>query len=156
MLFYCYMVINSVLTGNISLLSNAAAVSFLALASIIDIRERRIPDRLVMAGASTGLVFSLFNQDRGLADSLMGGITSSFVLLLVYCASKGALGLGDVKLFGCLGIYLGLGGIVSAMLAAAVLSGLYSLVLVLLNRDNRKREIPFAPFILLGALAAII
>lgn len=86
----------------------------------------------------------------------MGGMTAGLVLFLIYCITNGGLGLGDVKLFGCVGIYLGFFSTVSAMLMATVLSGLYSLVLICINRGNKKREIPFAPFILAGALAAII
>lgn len=137
------------------LLTQFMAVAILSFASIFDIRERRIPDWLVSAGAAAGLVLSAFGPERRLQESLLGGITAGSVLLLLYFASKGGLGLGDVKLFGCAGIYLGPEGAVSAMAAASMLSGLYGLILICISRGNKKREIPFAPFILAGALAAI-
>jgi prepilin signal peptidase PulO-like enzyme (type II secretory pathway) len=151
-----YLILTSGLTDNIRLISYVAVIALLSAAAIIDIKERRIPDKLVLAGVAAGLVFSLLDMNSGFLNSLMGGVTTGLVLILIYYITKGGLGLGDVKLFVCTGIYLGLEGTVSAMLIAAVLSGLFSLGLICINRDNKKREIPFAPFILAGALVAII
>ncbi|MEA4846995.1 MAG: A24 family peptidase [Clostridiaceae bacterium] len=131
-------------------------IVLLIAASIIDIRERRIPDKLVLTGTAAGLGFSLLDPQIELSTSLMGGMTAGLVLLLVHYITKGSLGLGDVKLFGCSGIYLGFEGTVSAMLISTVLSGFFSLILICINRDNKKREIPFAPFILAGVLIVII
>ncbi|HYE81872.1 MAG TPA: A24 family peptidase [Clostridia bacterium] len=143
------------LTDNIRLISHLLVVIILIAAAASDIREHRIPDKLVLAGTAAGLVLATFNPQIGLLDSFIGGVTAGLVLLLTYYVTKGGLGLGDVKLFGCTGIYLGLEGTVSALVAASVLGGLYSLLLICMDRDNKKREIPFAPFILAGALAAI-
>jgi Flp pilus assembly protein protease CpaA len=151
-----FIIFATVLADNIILLSNFTAIALLSAATIIDIRERRIPDKLVMAGTGIGLAFALLDSDIGGLNRLIGGATSGLVLLLIYYITKGGLGLGDVKLFGCIGIYLGLEDTVSAMLIAAVLSGFFSLALICINRNNRKREMPFAPFILAGSLAVII
>lgn len=151
-----YIVLASVLTDNTRLLSQFTVIALLSAATIIDVREHRIPDKLVLAGAAIGVAFSALDTYKGFLNRLLGGVTAGLVLILIYYITKGALGLGDVKLFGCAGIYLGFEGTVSALLIAAVLSGLFSLVLICINRENRKQEIPFAPFILAGALAAII
>lgn len=145
-----------ILTENSRVLSYLAVIVLLTVAAIIDVRERRIPDKLVMTGAAAGLVFSLFDLSGGILNRLMGGVTAGLVLFFIYYITKGGIGLGDVKLFGCAGIYLGIGNTVSAMLIAAVLSGLFSLILICINRDNKKRELPFAPFILAGVLASIV
>lgn len=150
------LVYGRILTDNARGLSYFAVIALLIAAAIIDVKEYRIPDKLVVAGAAVGLAFSLFDPPRGFLNSIIGGATAELVSLLIYYISKGGLGLGDVKLFGCVGIYLGIEGTVSAMLIAAVLSGLFSLVLICINRDNKKREIPFAPFILAGTLASIM
>lgn len=144
------------LTDNARLFPYITVVVLLFAASIIDIRERRIPDKLVLAGAAGGLAFVLINPQIDLLNSLMGGVTAGVVLLLVYYITRGGIGLGDVKLFGCSGIYLGFENTVSAMLISAVLAGLFSLSLICINRDNKKREIPYAPFILAAVLAVII
>ncbi|HWR61221.1 MAG TPA: A24 family peptidase [Clostridia bacterium] len=137
------------------ILSNITAVAVVAAAAFIDIRTRRIPDRLVLAATAAGLFFLFAGQGRGWPDGLLGGFTAGLVMLLVHRITGDGLGLGDVKLFGCTGIYLGLEGVLSAMVTAVVLSGVYSVILVCISRDNKKREIPFAPFILAGTLGAI-
>ena len=131
-------------------------VILLSAAAIIDIRKKRIPDKLVLAGTVAGLAFVLIDPQREFLSSILGGATAGLVLLLIHYITKGGLGLGDVKLFGCSGIFLGFESTVSAMLISAVLSGLFSMVLICLNPDNKKSEIPFAPFILAGVLALII
>lgn len=151
-----YLIIAPVLAGNTGLFSYFAVITLLITASIIDVREHRIPDRLVLAGVIIGLIFTLLDPGREFLDSVLGGMAARLMLLLIYYITKGSIGLGDVKLFGCVGIYLGFESTVSAMLIAAVLSGSFSLVLICINRDNKKRELPFAPFILAGALAAIV
>lgn len=138
--------------------TSAYAITFciLTAAAITDIRERIIPDSLIIAGAAIGLTLKLYGPMEVFFDGLLGGLTAGSVLLLIYYIAKGGLGLGDVKLFGCTGIYLGFESIISAMLISALLSGLFSLVLICMSRNNKKREIPFAPFILAGALAAVL
>ena len=131
-------------------------VILLSAAAIIDIRKKRIPDKLVLAGTVAGLAFVLIDPQREFLSSILGGATAGLVLLLIHYITKGGLGLGDVKLFGCSGIFLGFESTVSAMLISAVLRGLFSMVLICLNPDNKKSEIPFAPFILAGVLAVII
>jgi len=138
------------------IVSDITLVTFAAAAAFIDIRIRKIPDLLVLTATAAGIVFLFADRDRGWVDGLTGGVTAGLALLLVHWLTRDGLGLGDVKLFGCSGIYLGLEGVLSAMMTAVVLSGICSLVLVCINRENRKREIPFAPFILAGILEAVL
>ena len=151
-----YTILVSILMNNTRMISYFAVIPLLIAATVIDIRERRIPDKLVLAGVAAGMVITQTDPSRRFTDSLMGGISAGIVLLLIHYITKGGIGLGDAKLFGCVGIYLGMENIASAMLIAAVLSGLYSLALICINRDNKKHELPFAPFILIGTLVAII
>jgi len=153
---YYNMTLADAVISSINIASYLIVFAILITASIIDIRVGRIPDKLIIAGAAIGLILSLFNPEHGLLQGLMTGTVAGLVMLLVSWITKGGLGLGDVKLFGCMGIYLDLESSASAMLIAAILSGLFSLVLVCINRDNKKREIPFAPFIMAGTLAAIL
>jgi leader peptidase (prepilin peptidase)/N-methyltransferase len=150
------MILTQGVISNINIISYLVVFAILSIASIIDIKERRIPDKLIIAGVVIGLGLTLYNPEHGFLDGLMGGMTAGLVLLLISHITKGGLGLGDVKLFLCMGIYLGLESTASAMLIAALLSGLFSLVLICISHENKKREIPFAPFILAGALAAIL
>lgn len=153
---YFNMILAEMALSKINITSYIVVFAILITASIIDIKERRIPDNLIIAGLVIGLTLALYNTEHSLTDGLMAGVTAGLVLLLISYITKGGIGLGDVKLFGCAGVYLGLESTVSAMLIAAVLSGLFSFVLICISPDNKKREIPFAPFIMVGALAAVM
>ena len=69
------------------------------------------------------------------------------------------MGFGDVKLAGVLGIYLGWlgwGSLVSGVFLGFLLGGVTGLALLAAGRATRKSSIPFGPYMLLGALTAIL
>ena len=70
--------------------------------------------------------------------------------------TKGDLGMGDVKLFACVGLYLGLEKVMQAMFYSAILSGIIGIVLIIISVSNKKKIMPFAPFMLVGTLVAIL
>ena len=79
-----------------------------------------------------------------------------FLLALVY---PRGMGMGDVKLAGLLGLFLGFLGwqaIVVGAFAAFVLGGIFSIVLVAMRRASGKTAVPFGPWMLLGAWLGIL
>jgi leader peptidase (prepilin peptidase)/N-methyltransferase len=82
----------------------------------------------------------------------------AFYLLLVVIYPKG-MGLGDVKLAGVLGLVLGWLGWPEVLLGwflGFLLGAVVGVSLMALRRAGRKSKIPFGPFMLLGALLAIL
>lgn len=145
------------------------SVAFLYLAAIsialglIDLDTHKLPNAIVLPSYIVGIVlFSAASIVSGRADALLGaaiGMAAMFVgylvMALVYPAG---MGLGDVKLAGVLGLYLGWlgwGAVVVGAFAAFVLGGLYAVVLLVLRRVNRKSGIPFGPWMLLGAWVGV-
>ncbi|MFH5880384.1 prepilin peptidase [Arthrobacter sp. NA-172] len=79
-----------------------------------------------------------------------------FVLRLVY---PPGMGFGDVKLAGVLGLYLGYLGwahVFAGTFAAFLFGGLWSLGVLAARRGTLKSSIPFGPFMLAGAAAAML
>jgi leader peptidase (prepilin peptidase)/N-methyltransferase len=69
------------------------------------------------------------------------------------------MGFGDVKLAGILGLYLGWmgwGELIVGAFFGFLLGGVVGGVLMATKRANRKSAIPFGPFMLAGALLAIL
>ena len=78
------------------------------------------------------------------------------VLLLV---SPAGIGMGDVKLAGPLGAYLGWLGataFAAGLAAAWLLAAVTGLGLVLAHRASRKTQIPFGPFLIAATLAVVL
>lgn len=133
---------------------------------VIDVREHRLPDRIVLPMyALLGLPLlgvilltapDSFEIARQTAHSgvIMGGFY--WVMRL---ASRGALGFGDVKLAGVLGLLLGYFSPLNLLwgnLLIFLLGGLYSLALILTRRAKAGTHIAFGPFMLLGTTLAVL
>jgi leader peptidase (prepilin peptidase)/N-methyltransferase len=133
------------------------------LLALIDLDVRRLPDALTLPSCVVGIVLlglaALVEQDAGaMARALLGALALfAFYLLLAFINPAG-MGMGDVKLAGVLGLYLGWlgwGQLVAGAFLAFLLGSLAGLGLMAVGRANRKSRIPFGPFMLLGALGAI-
>lgn len=134
-----------------------------ALAAV-DIAVQRLPNRLTMpldAGLIVlfGLVTVFDGHPSYLLRALLGGVVLGGCYLVLALASRGSLGLGDVKLAGGLGIALGWLGWPTLLVGSAlgfVLMGVVSLGLLLARRITLKDSLSFGPFMLGGALLAIL
>ena len=90
-----------------------------------------------------------------LGEILTGVIPGCIGLLLAWMTRE-AFGYGDAFLIlGC-GISLGLAGCMELVVWAFFFSGIWSLVLLVLRRVDRKREIPFVPFLMMGFVATML
>jgi leader peptidase (prepilin peptidase)/N-methyltransferase len=145
-----------------------AAFTWLAALGVIlgfvDTAVHRLPDRLTLA-AFTGTLLPLG------AAALLGGrpgrlgiallcalAVGAFYLLLVLISPAG-MGLGDAKAAFSVGLaagWLGWGAAFLGTITGFVLAGLYATGLLILGRAGRKDHIPHGPFLLTGALAAIL
>jgi len=139
-----------------------AAVS-IALAAI-DLDVHRLPNSIVLPAYLVGgvalTVAAIAAGDLvSLARAAAGaGILFAFYLVLALIAPRG-MGMGDVKLAGVLGLFLGWFGweaLAVGALAAFLLGGLYGVILILARRARRTTGIPFGPWMLAGAWVGIL
>jgi prepilin signal peptidase PulO-like enzyme (type II secretory pathway) len=115
-----------------------------------------IPNEIIIAGCITGAITVLLNPQGGLLQEAAGFAVSGGIFCLLHFVTKGSIGMGDVKLIACTGLFLGLDRVFSAMILSTVLSGIAGVILIIINIKNRKSEMPFAPFILGGTMLAIL
>jgi len=154
-------------TSVVALILTLVAYLYLAAISValafIDLETHRLPNVLVLPGYIVGLALltasCFFTGDFGplVVAAIAGAVlfTVYFVMALVY---PGGMGLGDVKLAGVLGLFLGWQGwgeVAVGAFAPFVLGGIFSLVLILTKRAGRKSGIPFGPWMLIGAWVGI-
>ena len=129
--------------------------ALIALAGI-DLDHKLLPNRIVYPMAAYGVIATLLVDRDDLVENLVSGAGAFVFLLLAVLAYPRGMGMGDVKLAGAMGLYLG-ASVIPALLVG-FLSG--SVVgLVILAREGaaaRKKAIPFGVFLALGGIVGVL
>jgi leader peptidase (prepilin peptidase)/N-methyltransferase len=144
------------------------AFGFLGMLSValsgIDIAVHRLPDKLTLPAYPVlilllGIAAVAGHSGAALLRALLGGVALTCAYFLLAVLRPGQLGAGDIKLAGLTGLALGWLGWPVLILGAAlafVLSALVSLGLLAARRISLRDSICFGPFMLGGALVAIL
>lgn len=156
-------------TFNISLdfFKYVALVPMLLSAFCIDYKLQIIPNRLTLTIFETGLIFTflnaIINTNLGITtftNSILGMLVGGGIFLLItviggIIAGKEAMGFGDVKLMGALGLYFGFSGIIVISLIAFLLGAIISIILLATKTKKTDEYIPFGPFIVIAAFIVL-
>ena len=114
--------------GPVGLAGGAVFVALLAAAAVMDVKARRIPNRLVVVIAAAGLLYTLLQSPTlgAVGRSLLAG-SIGFALWIPFYALR-MIGAGDVKLFAAAGLWLVPLQVVQAAVVAAIIGGILSLI----------------------------
>jgi prepilin peptidase CpaA len=105
----------------------AALVAGVLIATVVDLRTRRIPNELTAALAGIGLGLAATGISGLSVWGSVGGFALGFLLMMPGHA-LGATGAGDVKLMAAVGSVMGPGLVVSAFLFTAIAGGVLAVV----------------------------
>ncbi|MGN6744441.1 MAG: prepilin peptidase [Amnibacterium sp.] len=138
----------------------AAAVAL----SLVDLAERRLPDRMVLpsaVGVGGLLVAAALLEGRPYgAVGVPAGAAGLFaVYLLLALPMRGALGMGDVKLallVGAAAGFLGMRAWLLALVAGFLVNGAVTLLALVTRRTSWGGSVPFGPSMLAGAFLALV
>jgi leader peptidase (prepilin peptidase)/N-methyltransferase len=130
---------------------------------IIDYKYQIIPNRLNLTMFEIGLIFSFIYGMSDVAvtiDALLGMLVGGGIFLLITLLGslvygKEAMGLGDVKLMGALGLYFGLANIIAISLMSFLIGAILSIFLLVTRIKKIDEYIPFGPFIVIAAFISI-
>ncbi len=128
---------------------------FLLAVTVIDFEHHRVLNIMLAPAAIVVAAISLLPGAPGLPSALLGGVVGFGVFFLLAIVGRGALGMGDVKLAGVIGMMLGYPNVVTALLVGALLGGVAAFVLLATRRATRKTAIAYAPYLACGALLTI-
>jgi prepilin signal peptidase PulO-like enzyme (type II secretory pathway) len=136
-------------------ISSCILFSLLITGSVFDLLKGVIPNGLVLTGIAASVGLMLFDR-TALPDIFLAALGVGLLLLFirwlgVFWFNKPGMGMGDVKLFTAVALYLGWSTFWLIYLSV-MLAGLFSLVLLVLGVLDRKSHIPFAPFITIAAV----
>jgi leader peptidase (prepilin peptidase)/N-methyltransferase len=127
----------------------------IALAGI-DLDHKLLPNKIVYPMAVYGLVVSSIVATDDFPEHLIAGAGAFAFLLLAVLAYPSGMGMGDVKLAGAMGLYLGV-SVIPALLAAFFTGTVFGLVVI--ARDGaqaRKKAVPFGIFLAIGGLVGVL
>jgi leader peptidase (prepilin peptidase) / N-methyltransferase len=132
-------------------------VLLLVPAALIDREHRIIPNKLTAAGAMLALALGTVLDPGGEPSRLIAGAAAGGFLLLAALAYPGGMGMGDVKLAGMIGLFLG--AAVAPALLIALLAGVTVGAVIVARKGakaGRKTAVPFGPFLALGGVVAML
>ena len=123
---------------------------------IADLRERRLPNTLVLPGFALAMTAAVGGSDRGSPPYASVGLCLIALLAFGALAAAGGLGMGDVKLAGMLALALSASGLgPTALLVAVGTAFAGASVAALVEMLHGEREVPFGPFLLAGFWTAV-
>lgn len=126
----------------------------LSYSSFTDITTKKVmmlPVWMTYLLALIGLLFPSFGDDIKLLGALPG-----IALMTISIVSKGAIGAGDAYLAIAVGIFLGPGFAMGILLISSIVAAIYSLIMLVAKRVDRKDKIPFVPFMLCGYMGMLV
>ena len=131
-----------------------------AALALIDLDVRRLPNAIVLpAYPVLGVLLLLDGDAQALTRAVLGAAVLFAFYLAIAMVAVGAMGFGDVKLAGVIGAmtaYLSWGTLLSGAFLGFLLGAVAGILLIAVQRAGRRSAVPFGPFMVLGAWAAVL
>lgn len=125
----------------------------LAVVTVQDIRWKKISVGIVLAAGVLLCICIPFSSGLYVIDRLLG-LALGIGLVLLSLATGGKIGIGDGLVLAVTGIGLGFWNNIELFAIALTMAAVFSIGLLVLRKANRKKAIPFMPF-LFGAYLII-
>ena len=142
-------------------LIKATNLFLLLLIALIDWRAHLVLDIVTYPAAVLVAVLSGVLGGNGFGPVIAGALVGLLLYGLLYglgwlFTRQEALGFGDVKLAGLIGLMVGVGIVLPALLLAAVIGGVVSILLVLVRRHRGDQYLPYGIFMAAGAAYFVV
>lgn len=150
---------------NLDLIKFIVLIPMLILAFFIDFKHRIIPNRLNLTIFESGLLITFvygINNVNMAKDYIIGMFTGAIIfgiitLLGKLISGKEAMGLGDVKFTGAVGLFFGMSSIAEISLLSFGIAAIFSIFIIIVRLIIKKKDdyIAFGPFIAMSAIICI-
>ena len=149
---------------NIDTVKFMLLIPMLIIAFMIDYKLQIIPNRLTLTIFEFGLIFTfaetLLNINLGInifVNNILGMLVGGGIFLLItliggIIAGKEAMGFGDVKLMGALGLFFGWLNMIIISVLAFLFAAIVSIIILISRRKKINEYIPFGPFIVVASI----
>jgi leader peptidase (prepilin peptidase)/N-methyltransferase len=131
-------------------------VTVLVPVTLIDLDHRIIPNKITLPAAVAAIVAGAILDPGFVPEQLIAGVAGGGFFFLAALAYPRGMGMGDVKLAGVLGLYLGR-AVASAILIALVAGIVVGIGVIAAKgaKEGRRTAVPFGPFLALGGVVAL-
>lgn len=131
-------------------------ISILVIVAVVDFKFSLIPTTFVYAGALIAVFYSYLALESyyfvvNVISSL--GLAAFFLAIVIVTRGRG-MGTGDIPLVFLIGLFLGWPDSLLSVFVAFLAGGAVSVFLLILGKKRFGQTVPFAPFLVLGAIAS--
>lgn len=127
----------------------------LIICSVDDILRKTIHVKKLTIFTVMVLLFTPFRTDISIVECITGIMIGLFIVLISKI-TKGQIGIGDGLILCVTGLGLGLWKNLEMLCYAFTFAAIFSMILLVRDMKNRKRKIPFVPFLFLGYVCCIV
>ncbi len=131
--------------------------TLLVVVTLIDLDHRLIPNKLTYPAAPLAIAIGLALDIDDVPEQLIAGAAALAFFVIAKLAYPRGMGLGDVKLAGVMGLYLGRAvapAVFIALIAGVIVGGVIMARLGV--AAGRKQAVPFGPFLAFGGIVAVL
>ena len=161
-LIYVYGIQDNII-ANLDLIKFMILTPMLLSAFVIDYKLQIIPNRLNLTIFEVGIIFAFLYGLSNVAitiNMLLGMVAGGGIFLLITLLGglfygKEAMGFGDVKLMGALGLFFGLSNIIVITLVSFLIGAILSIILLATKIKKSDEYIPFGPFIVIATFLSM-
>ena len=126
-----------------------------------DLDQRVLPDELTLPVIPLALLYAVSGLNPLVGGALLLAVVAAVLIpAILYLPSipfgAGAFGMGDVKFLAGMGLMVGGERALGGTLFGLVVAGVVLLLLLATRRIGRRSYIPFGPFLIIGALWAVL
>lgn len=159
-----YIILLYLVGFKLKLLEYLILTPLLISAFVIDYRKQIIPNRLTLTIFEIGLIFTFVSGLTSIetfANRLLGMVAGGGIFLLITLiggaiAGREAMGFGDVKLMGAIGLIFGIWPTVMISVLSFLIGAIASIILLATKKKKSNEYIPFGPFIVLAAFLVML
>ncbi len=126
----------------------------------IDFDHQILPNGITLPGAALGLALAGPRPEISFVDAVQGALLGAGILFLVAevyfrLRKVEGLGMGDVKMMGMVGAFLGWKGVLLTLFLGSLSGSLVGLVVMTGRRGDLKTKLPFGTFLGIGAITTV-
>lgn len=128
---------------------------YLIVLSVMDIRRKEVHIYALLAGMIFVILRLIFGN-IGILPMLITGVTIGSFFLFISKVSSESFGYGDSILITIMGLFLELWEALNILLLAFGLAAVYSMIILILRKYERRYAFPFIPFLAIAYAGVMV